>query len=246
MLPKIIDFAVNLQFAVAEDDIIEGDVEDGAVTADEADVEPDDDDISTTSPDADTYLLFTKPNYVYGQQLDLPGGKPVEFLVGFANNGNNEFRVETVEASFRYPMDFNYYIQNFSRVAYNRQVPSGQEATVSYSFLPSDQFAGRPFGLNIILNYRDANGVQYNEAIFNETVLISEVDEGLDVETFFLYVLLAGIVILLLVIGQQYFLGSSGKHTRITTKKVIETGTNDSNDVDYEWLPLETLRVLRK
>uniref|UniRef100_D3TQU9 Translocon-associated protein subunit alpha n=1 Tax=Glossina morsitans morsitans TaxID=37546 RepID=D3TQU9_GLOMM len=229
-----------------EDDIVEVEVEDGAVTGDDADADDDTESLSSSSPYADTFLLFTKPTYKPGQQLDLPGGKPVEFLIGFTNKGTNEFIIETVEASFRYPMDFNYHIQNFSAVAYNREVKPGLEATVSYSFMPSDQFAGRPFGLNIALNYRDGNGVQYSEAVFNETVLISEVDEGLDGETFFLYVLLAGIVVLLLVIGQQYLLGSSGKRKRAAAKKIIETGTTNDSTIDYEWLPQETLRALQK
>ncbi|XP_018801302.1 PREDICTED: translocon-associated protein subunit alpha [Bactrocera latifrons] len=230
----------------AEDDLVDVEGEDGAVTGDDVDNEEDADASVTTSPYADTYLLFTKPLYTAGQQLDLPGGKPVEFLIGFTNKGKNEFVIETVEASFRYPMDFNYHIQNFSAVAYNREVKPGSEATVAYSFMPSDTFAGRPFGLNIALNYRDGNGAQFTEAVFNETVLISEVDEGLDGETFFLYVLLAGIVVLLLVIGQQYLLGSSGKRKRAAAKKTIETGTANDSNIEYEWLPQETLRVLQQ
>uniref|UniRef100_A0A0A1WJG2 Translocon-associated protein subunit alpha n=2 Tax=Zeugodacus cucurbitae TaxID=28588 RepID=A0A0A1WJG2_ZEUCU len=230
----------------AEDDLVDVEGEDGAVTGDDVENDEDADSSVTTSPYADTYLLFTNPLYTAGQQLDLPGGKPVEFLIGFTNKGKNEFVIETVEASFRYPMDFNYHIQNFSAVAYNREVKPGSEATVAYSFLPSDQFAGRPFGLNIALNYRDAAGAQFTEAVFNETVLISEVDEGLDGETFFLYVLLAGIVVLLLVIGQQYLLGSSGKRKRAAAKKTIETGTANDSNIEYEWLPQETLRVLQQ
>lgn len=230
----------------AEDDIVEGDGDDGSVTGEDAETEDDSEPLQTTSPYADTFLLFTKPTYTPGQQLDLPGGKPVEFLIGFTNKGPNDFVVESVEASFRYPMDFNYYIQNFSAIAYNREVKPGSEATVSYSFMPSDQFAGRPFGLNIAMNYRDSNGVQFSEAVFNETVLISEVDEGLDGETFFLYLLMAGVVVLLLVIGQQYLLGSSGKRKRSAAKKTIETGTTNDSSIDYEWLPQETLRALRK
>lgn len=231
---------------VVEDDLVDVESEDGAVTGE--DIEPDDEsETSTTaSPYADTYLLFTKPLYTHGQQLDLPGGKPVEFLIGFNNKGEQDFVIETVEASFRYPMDFNYFIQNFSAIAYNREVRPGSEATVSYSFMPSDQYAGRPFGLNIALNYRDALGAQYTEAVFNETVLISEVDEGLDGETFFLYILMAAVVVLLLVIGQQYLLGSSGKRKRSAAKKTIETGTTNNSNIDYEWLPQETLRALQK
>lgn len=177
----------------------------------------------------------------------MPAGQPVEFLVGFLNKGLDEFVVESVEASFRYPQDFNYHIQNFSAIAYNREVKSGHEATVAYSFLPSDAFAGRPFGLNIALNYRDANGAQFSESVFNETINISEVDEGLDGETFFLYIFLAGIVVLLLVIGQQYLVGSVGKRKRaFVSRRTLETGTANSDEVDYDWLPQETLKILRK
>lgn len=229
-----------------EDDLVdvEGDGEDSSVTGEDAEIDEDID--TTTSPDADTYLLFTKPNYVPGVQFDLPGGVPVEFLVGFTNNGKDDFVVESVEASFRYPQDFNYFIQNFSAIAYNREVKPGNEATVSYAFMPSDTFAGRPFGLNIALNYRDVNGIQYSESVFNETVQIIELDEGLDGETFFLYVFLAAIVVLLLVVGQQFLVGSVGKRKRTFVTRKVETGTNNPNNIDYDWLPEETMKVIRK
>ncbi|CAD7090234.1 unnamed protein product [Hermetia illucens] len=238
----------NKLFAFAEDEVeddVEVDSEDGGVVGDDAEAEEESE--TTTSPDADTYLLFTKPLYTPGSQFELPGGQPVEFLVGFNNKGENEFVIDSVEASFRYPMDFNYYIQNFSAIPYNREVKSGHEATVSYSFMPSETFAGRPFGLNIALNYRDSNGAQFSEAVFNETVQIIEIDEGLDGETFFLYITLAGIVVLLLVLGQQFLVGSVGKRKRTAApRKQIETGTANNSNVDYDWLPAETLRQLQK
>lgn len=229
-----------------EDELVEVEGEE-PVTTNEYESEPEDDSGSKTSPDADAHLLFTRPLHTPGVQLDLPAGQPVEFLIGFLNKGLDEFVVESVEASFRYPQDFNYHIQNFTAIAYNREIKSGHEATVAYSFLPSDAFAGRPFGLNIALNYRDANGAQFSESVFNETVQISEVDEGFDGETFFLYVFFAAFVVLLLVLGQQYLVGSVGKRKRaLAARKVIETGTGNSDDVDYEWLPQETLKILRK
>lgn len=86
---------------------------------------------------------------------ELPAGNLVEFLVGFTNKGSQDFMLETLEASFRYPVDFSFYIQNFSTIAYNRAVKPNHEATLAYSFIPAEAFAGRPFGLNINLNYRD-------------------------------------------------------------------------------------------
>jgi translocon-associated protein subunit alpha len=109
---------------------------------------------------------------------EIPAGIPVEFLVGFRNKGQQDFVLETLEASFRYPMDFTFYIQNFSAIAYNKRVLPSHEATLAYSFIPSEAFAGRPFGLNINLAYRDSSGNGFQEAVYNETVQIVELEEG--------------------------------------------------------------------
>ena len=44
--------------------------------------------------------------------------------------------------------------QNFSAIAIQKTVKPKQEATVAYSFMPADAFAGRPIGLSINLAYR--------------------------------------------------------------------------------------------
>ncbi|XP_031347787.1 translocon-associated protein subunit alpha [Photinus pyralis] len=237
--------------AYAEEDLVddegeaevegEGDTDDLAAT----DIEEDEEEVKTTaSPDGDTVILFVKPVVTGVSQIELPGGVPVEFLVGFRNKGKQDFTLETIDASFRYPMDYNFYIQNFSAISYNRQVSPAQEATLAYSFIPSESFAGRPFGLNINLAYRDASGNSYLDTVFNETVQIIELDEGLDGETFFLYVFLAAGVILLLVIGQQTLLSVGRKRT--SRKVPVETGTSNPNNVDYDWLPKQTLDRLNK
>lgn len=164
--------------------------------------------------------------------------------MGFRNKGKEDFILETLEASFRYPMDFNFYIQNFSAIVYNKVVPPSQEATLAYSFIASEAFAGRPFGLNVNLNYRDASGANFQEAVYNETVQIIELDEGLDGETFFLYVFLAAGVILLLVIGQQTLLSVGRKRTSRRTP--VETGTSNPNNVDLGWIPKQTLYAYSK
>lgn len=69
---------------------------------------------------------------------------------------------------------------------------------------------------------------------------IIELDEGLDGETFFLYVFLGALGVLMLVVGQQ-FLYSVGKKrgtsTSSSTKKHIEMGTSNQNGVDLKWIP---------
>lgn len=225
---------------------VEGEVEEGEgdVTVTESE-EEEEEPTSKASPDADTVLLFTKPSAQGASQLELIAGAPVEFLVGFRNKGQEDFIVDTIDASFRYPMDFNFFIQNFSAIMYNKVIQPDQEATFHYSFLPAEAFAGRPFGLNINLAYHDASGNPFQEAVFNETVQIIELEEGLDGETFFLYVFLAAMVVLLLVIGQQTLL-SVGKKRPAKKAAPVETGTSNPNNVDYEWLPPQTLANLNK
>ncbi|CAG9761657.1 unnamed protein product [Ceutorhynchus assimilis] len=254
VLPAVI-FMVdngNKMMAYADEDPIdeeeadvEGETEEGDLTATENE-EDEDGPQSKASPDADTVLLFTKPNFQGASQLELVAGNPVEFLVGFRNKGPLDFVVDTIDASFRYPMDFNFFIQNFSAIGYNKIIKPSHEATFHYSFLPSEAFAGRPFGLNINLVYHDASGNSFQEAVFNETVQIIEIDEGFDGETFFLYVFLAAGVVLLLVIGQQTLLSVGKKRPAAKKAAPVETGTNNPNNVDYDWLPAQTLASLNK
>ena len=46
--------------------------------------------------------------------IDFPAGHTVKFLVGFSNKGGKDFIVDTMDAAFRYPQDYSFYIQNVS------------------------------------------------------------------------------------------------------------------------------------
>jgi len=192
------------------------------------------------SKSAETQILFTKPV----TPTDLPAGQIVNFLVGFSNIGDTDFTLETMEASFRYPMDYSFYIQNFSTIAYTRVVKPKEQASLAYSFIPSEAFSARPFGLVVNLRYSDANGNHYLNSVFNETVNIAELDEGLDGETFFLYILMAAGAVLLLVAGQQFLSTFTKRKSGSKSKKTIEVGTSNPNDVDYDWIPKELLQNL--
>lgn len=182
---------------------------------------------TTTSADADTTLLFTKPvgtsnmggnsdifrgTYIYILMIvpsaELPAGQVTELLIGFTNKGDQEMMLDSLEASLRYPMDFTFHIQNFTTATFSKTVKPGQQATVGYSLAPADAFAGRPIGLTINLNYRDAAGNFFIDPVFNETVQIVEFDEGFDTETFFMYVCIAGGLVLLLFLGFNLLSGS--------------------------------------
>lgn len=43
---------------------------------------------------------------------EFPAGELIKLLVGFTNKGDKDFIVETMDAAFRYPQDYSFYIQN--------------------------------------------------------------------------------------------------------------------------------------
>lgn len=189
----------------------------------------------TSHPDADTTIVF-----VTGEEF--PASQIVKFLVGFTNKGTTDFTVQSLEASFRYPQDFQFYIQNFTALPLSTVVQPEKQASFEYSFIPAQPMAGRPFGLVILLNYLDSEGNAFQSAIYNQTVTITELDEGLDGETMFMYIFLTGLVVLM-VFGLYQVLES---RTRKRLAVKVETGTGGLSDVDISWIPQETLNVMSK
>jgi len=102
--------------------------------------------------------------------------------------------------------------------------------------------------LQIILFFKNfvlQSGNYFREAVYNETVQVIELEEGMDGETFFLYLFMAACMVLLLVGGQQFLVSVGKKRGHISRKPQVETGTNDNpNDVNYDWLPKDALKSL--
>ncbi|KAM4588199.1 translocon-associated protein subunit alpha-like [Odontesthes bonariensis] len=204
----------------------EGDEDDSDEAADK---------LTASHPDADTTIIFTT-----GEEF--PANEIVRFLVGFSNKGSQTFTVQSLEASFRYPQDFQFFIQNFTALPLSTVVQPQAQASFEYSFIPAQPMAGRPFGLVILLNYIDTEGSVFQTAIYNQTVTIIEREEGLDGETMFLYVFLIGLVAL--VVFGLYQVLESRTRRRISVK--VEKGTAGINDVDISWIPQETLNAMSK
>lgn len=192
----------------------------------------------TGSPYAKMNILFVKP-----ESFDLPAGRLVKVLVGFHNTGEQDFLVKSLEASFRYPQDFSYHIQNFTAYEINKAVVPEEESTFEYQFVPSETFASRQFGLTINLRYRNADGKEFHNAVYNETVNIVEPEEGLDGETFFVYIFLAAILVLagfaayhfLSTLGKKKGRSSAKSYAQSTQK--VSNGNQSSDEIDFEWIP---------
>uniref|UniRef100_A0A8D1VB04 Translocon-associated protein subunit alpha n=1 Tax=Sus scrofa TaxID=9823 RepID=A0A8D1VB04_PIG len=223
-----------------EDSIIEDEDDEAEVEEDEpTDLAEDkeEEDVSgepEASPSADTTILFVKGE-------DFPANNIVKFLVGFTNKGTEDFIVESLDASFRYPQDYQFYIQNFTALPLNTVVPPQRQATFEYSFIPAEPMGGRPFGLVINLNYKDLN-VRPSKTFFFFFFFFFKVRDDRQLTLIFMYMFLAGLG-LLLVVGLHQLL-ESRKRKRPIQK--VETGTSSQNDVDMSWIPQETLNQINK
>lgn len=195
---------------------------------------------TTASPFVKTKVLFVQPDSV-----NLQAGRLVKLLIGFRNNGTTNFLVDGVDGSFRYPQDFSYFIQNFTAFEYKKVVESEKEATFEYMFTPSETFASRQFGLTINLRYRSLDGKQYVNSVFNETVSIVEPEEGLDGETFLLYIFLAAILVVLAIVAQQFFnvFKKKGRGSKSSAQKPSNGSATSNGEIDLEWIPKEHLQT---
>jgi len=203
--------------------------------AEQAEAEHEDAVVLEKHPGADVKILFTKP--IGGDRLI--SGDDASVLVGFTNRAHDDLYLDTLDASFRYAVDFTYVLQNLSAIAYNRKLESGQEASMFYQFHVADAFAGRPIGLDISLVFHDAHGRYYRQAVFNGTLTVEEPEVIFDVETMFLYVFMVACFVIGLVL--LYNCLASGKKITSKGSRPTETGTK-GQDVDFEWLPNTVLK----
>ncbi|XP_018667241.2 translocon-associated protein subunit alpha [Ciona intestinalis] len=225
----------------------EGETEDPNIAATEEETEDEAEPI-TAHREAETAIIFNS-----GVEPEIIAGKKASGLIHFSNTGSNNFIITSIDGSFRYPQDFSYVIQNFSVIAPNKMIDAGKEGSFQYDFLPGELAGGRSFGLLINVNYKDTEENIYKDAVYNQTIQVLENEEGVDAETFFMYIMLMALGFLGL-FGLYHLVGSKGRKTKkrsapsVTATSpngnVVETGTN--GPVDYKWIPEETLKAMNK
>jgi len=193
----------------------------------QSDFEAEDVGIVVASPDVTTSSVFP----LYAQKKFLLGDE-IEILLGFANNAESEiFNITHIIASFNYPLDFSFYIQNFTAKEYNIPVMPSSQISVSYTFFPDPLLEPRDFGLVATVFYRDQQGVNWTSVFFNSTVDVSEQSGSFDGQTFFTFLALFAILGL---IGYGIYrtFGPFGK--RKHSARGAEFGTKQR--LDNDWL----------
>ncbi|CAH8873913.1 unnamed protein product [Trichobilharzia szidati] len=105
-------------------------------------------------------------------------------------------------------------------------------------FRPAVELAGRSFDLSVVVYYHDNNNIYYAHKLFNQTINLYEIEEGVDTQLIFLVVLVIALSIAVLIGAWHWF--TSKAHRRQPTKqssKLVENNS-DSSVVENEYLAL--------
>ncbi|CAH8567230.1 unnamed protein product [Schistosoma turkestanicum] len=196
------------------------------------------------SPAVSILVAFSKPSYgLYSgrREINLPVGKVSSVVASLANsipeNGDQQFKLDFVEGALHYPMYYDYHIQNFTKQRLHETLEPGQETSLYYRFKPAPELAGRSFDLSIVVYYHDNNNIYYAHKLFNQTVNLYEIEEGVDTKLIFLVILVIALSIAIL-IGIWHWFTSVAQRRNPAKKssKVVED--NSENVVENEYLAL--------
>eukprot|EP00898_Chlorokybus_atmophyticus_P003365 jgi/Chlat1/4029/Chrsp26S03991 len=186
----------------------------------------------------DTVAIFPNNPNKYA-----PAGSPVEMVVGVHNGGDESVLLHIIAAALKHPMDQRVMIQNFTVRNYSVEVGPGEQTSLSYNFAVDANLQPRVFPLQATLFYTGEDGTPYTSTFFNNTIEVIEPEGLFDTQTFFLYVMAAGVGALIasyLWGWAQKFRSLGGRKHRTkpaTSQKTVETGTGSrSEDLDNEWL----------
>lgn len=197
-----------------------------------------------SSPDVTSSAFFPKH-----QSKKFPVGDTVDVLLGFGNTGDKPFKVLGIKAHLVSPQDFQYFLHNFTGVAYNVTVEPDEVNTLQYKFKIDRNIDTREFGFIVDVYYQNLENDQFATTFVNETITFTEAEEGFDPKNLVSYAVLA---VVIGVIGFVFFkmLGNASFAKRFTKAKKEEVVDIDSTstDVNKEWLPahLTNMKLKKK
>ncbi|KAK4523726.1 hypothetical protein GAYE_PCTG75G1622 [Galdieria yellowstonensis] len=136
-------------------------------------------------------------------------GTLVDCLVGVANGGPFPYRILAVGGALHSPLQFNYYVQNFTLLYVNYTIGRGKELTFSYRFQPHSQLEPANYIMSLDLFYEGEpldemkqnqdkilNSVVFRTTFHNATLAMK--DESSPVDNRMFYIALVFIVSMLL------------------------------------------------
>jgi len=182
--------------------------------------------VLTASPFITTTYIF--PQY---PTRKIVIGSEIDVIVGVTNTGDEVFNVTEISAALRYPQDWRYFIQNYTKQIHSVLVRPKEQHSFHYKFTPDALLEPRDFGFSAQIFYHDLEGNNFTSYFYNSTIPLIESNEPMDFQTVFTYIGIVGVAGLVLFI---IYKSVAEKKTR--RPKRVETGTVQNRVIDDEWL----------
>jgi len=163
-----------------------------------------------------------------------PAGKMVDVVVGLHNEGSEAYNISLITGSLNSPADFSLHVQNFTLSGYGEVVAPGEEASLTYKFVPDARLSPRDFVVALTAFYTDTQGQWYSTTFFNQTVDIVEQKKLVDWELIMLAGMFAG-GLALIAWGLHSYVVSKGWLKPQKKKKKVVVSKQAPVDPD-EWV----------
>lgn len=127
--------------------------------------------------------------------------------------------------SLNNPMQFDHYVQNFTKRDFNTTLPPRSEITLAYRFMTYIDLEPTDYTLALTVFYETAND-EYATTFFNQTIRLYEERSNYDFQTY-IYILLlifriSSFVLLFIIIGGILYLIFGNKKGHSKSKKTSE------------------------
>jgi len=184
-------------------------------------------------PSPDNVTSFVFPDSPELRQF-IPGHQ-IRVVAALKNNGQHPVNVTALRASLMYPLDFRYYIQNYTKQQVYGSVNPGQQVSFLYIFYPDSMLEPREFGLTAQVWYNSELD-NFTSVFYNNTIQFIEDSTPFDVQTLFTYVgVLGGLGLFAFIVLRSVGAFGGSKKPRRASQK-IEMGTQANTQIDSEWL----------
>eukprot|EP00906_Rhabdomonas_costata_P036365 RCo051036 len=195
-----------------------------------------------------TYCIF--PRY---PQRKFPAGEVVESLIGFENLNNDKLHVEYIRGSLTSPVDFTFYIYNFTGAMHNTTAASGDEHCLLYRFRADPSIEPRQYGMILQVFYTSDDNETFLSTVFNNTIEITSAS-SFDGKSVFAYLTVLGVLGMAGYGGYTVMNKNAGKRSSRSGASASSGRTSPKSPtaalmkgvpegVDVEWIPEEHLQI---
>ncbi|KAG0245080.1 hypothetical protein BGW41_004337 [Actinomortierella wolfii] len=180
----------------------------------------------------------TFPNAIEGLNPDLISGEPNNLKISFQSLEKEDYKVNMIVGSIVDANDYNNIRRNLTAYRYGTMLKA--ENTLILPYTIKVEHPSIEAGLILMADLMDKNKNHISALVYNGTVNFTEpVQSFFDIQLIFLYVLLAGIFVGLVMFIKDSFKGEtkSAKKKPALTAEQRQAAVDNTTVLNDDWIP---------